>query len=150
MVHFSSHNVSVSPLVVDRTLLRGLRILLVEDSVDTREALERIFRRRECQVRTASNGEEALELALREPPEIIVSDIDLPGISGLEFMTRLRARPEMREVIAIALSGLGREQATQAAARAGFDAHHLKPVEIQVLVQTLEEALQKRLRRESC
>ena len=147
-VHFSPPSQTASPMTVDRTLLRGRRILLVEDSVDTREALERIFQRRECQVRTASSGEEALELALREPPEIILSDIGLPGMSGLEFMTRLRAQPHMRQVIAIALSGLGREQDTQAAIHAGFDAHLLKPVEIPVLDQTLVEALQKRFRHE--
>jgi len=133
---------------VDRTLLRGRRILLVEDSTDSREALLRIFQRRECVVRTAASGEEALELALREPPEIIISDIGLPGISGLELLTQLRARPDFRDVIALALSGLGREQDIQAAARAGFDAHLLKPVDINVLDQTLVEALQKRFRRE--
>ena len=76
----------------DRALLRGRRILLVEDSVDTREALQRLFQRRECQVSTAASGEEALDLALRETPEIIISDLGLPGMSGLEFMTQL-ARP---------------------------------------------------------
>lgn len=144
-VYFSTPNPVASPGVVDRTLLRGRRILLVEDSVDTREALERIFQRRECQVCTASSGEEALELALREPPEIIISDIGLPGISGLEFMSRLRAYPQMREIIAIALSGLGREQDLKAVVAAGFDTHLLKPVEIPVLDQTLVEALRKKI-----
>jgi two-component system CheB/CheR fusion protein len=143
-VYFAPPILTASP-IVDRTLLRGRRILLVEDSVDTREALERIFKRRECQVRTASSAEEALELALHEPPEIILSDIGLPGISGLEFMSRLRAHPQMREVIAIALSGLGREQDIKAAVSAGFNAHLLKPVEIPVLDQTLVEALQKKI-----
>lgn len=136
------------PVASDRTLLRGRRILLVEDSTDTREALQRIFQRRECIVRTASTGEEALEFALREPPEIIVSDIGLPGISGLEFLAQLRARPEFKEVVAVALSGLGREQDIEAASKAGFDAHLLKPVDIAVLDETLVQALQKRFRRE--
>ena len=142
---FSSSNPATPSAVVDRSLLRDRNILLVEDSVDTREALQRIFQRRGCRVRTASNGEEALMLALHEPPEIIISDIGLPGISGLEFMTRIRSHPEMKEIVAIALSGLGREQDIQAAAAAGFDTHLLKPVDIAVLDQTLVEALQKKI-----
>jgi two-component system CheB/CheR fusion protein len=130
---------------VDRRLLRGRRILLVEDSVDTREALERIFRRRECEVTSASSGEEALELVHRTPPDIIISDLGLPGISGLELMKKLRTYPEWRDVVAIALSGLGREKDIQGAADAGFDSHLLKPVDMTVLDQTLASALQKKI-----
>ena len=140
----SSQNLPSPPTPPDRSLLRGRRVLLVEDSSDTREALQRLFLRRECRVTAASSGEEALDLAQREPPEIIISDIGLPGISGLEFMTRLRAKPEFREVVAIALSGLGREQDIRGASEAGFDAHLLKPVDIGVLDQTLTEALEKK------
>jgi len=137
---------SLIPLVAatDRTLLRGRRILLVEDAVDTREALQRIFERRECLVRTASSGEKALEMAREEIPEIVISDIGLPGISGLEMMAQLRASPGFQDMIAVALSGLGRERDIRAASEAGFDAHLLKPVEIAVLDQTLIEALQRK------
>jgi signal transduction histidine kinase/ActR/RegA family two-component response regulator/HAMP domain-containing protein len=143
-VDFSSPSLAAPPLTVDRTLLRGRRVLLVEDSTDTREALERIFQRRECRVVTADTGEKGLELALREPPDIIISDIGLPGMSGLEFMASLRTHSHLRDVIAIALSGLGREQDVKAALDAGFEAHLLKPVDIAVLDQTLVEALEKR------
>jgi signal transduction histidine kinase/ActR/RegA family two-component response regulator len=132
------------PAAAPHELLRGKRVLLVEDSADTREALQRIFQRRDCLVTAAASGEEGFDLALGEPPDIIISDIGLPGISGLELMTRLRQRPELRNVIAIALSGLGREQDIQAAATAGFDAHLLKPVDIAVLDRTLIDALRKR------
>jgi two-component system CheB/CheR fusion protein len=144
-VDFSVPSLTPLPDVVDRTLLRGRRILLVEDSADTRDALKRIFQRRACQVTTAASGEEALALIKSEPPEIIISDLGLPGISGLEFMTQLRKRPEWRDVVAVALSGLGREKDIQGAAEAGFDAHLLKPVDMAVLDQTLAEALQKRM-----
>jgi len=141
---FSPPNLVAPASALDRTLLQGRRLLLVEDSTDTRDTLQRIFQRRGCLVRSAASGEEALELALREPPEIIISDIGLPGISGLEFMTQLRLHPEMHDVIAVALSGLGREQDIKAAAEAGFNTHLLKPVEIALLEQTLIKALQKK------
>ncbi len=144
-VDFSVPSLTPLPDVVDRRLLRGRRILLVEDSADTRDALERIFQRRACEVTTAASGEEALELIKTTPPEIIISDLGLPGISGLEFMLQLRKHPEWRDVVAVALSGLGREKDIQGAADAGFDAHLLKPVDMAVLDQTLAEALQKRI-----
>jgi len=144
-VDFSVPSLTPLPDVVDRRLLRGRRILFVEDSADTREALERIFQRRSCLVTTAVSGEEALEMVKREPPEIIISDIGLPGISGLEFMVQVRKHPEWRDVVAVALSGLGREKDIKGAAAAGFDAHLLKPVDMSVLDQTLAEALQKRI-----
>ena len=144
-VDFSVPSLTPLPDMVDRRLLRGRRILLVEDSADTREALERIFRRRACEVTTAASGEEALELVKRTPPEIIISDLGLPGISGFEFMIQVRKHPEWRDVVAVALSGLGREKDIQGAAEAGFDAHLLKPVDMAVLDQTLADALQKRI-----
>jgi signal transduction histidine kinase/ActR/RegA family two-component response regulator len=144
-VDFSVPSLTPLPDMVDRRLLRGRRILLVEDSVDTRDTLKRIFLRRSCEVTTAGSGEEALEQVTTAPPEIIISDLGLPGISGIEFMTRLRKHPEWQDVVAVALSGLGREQDIQAAAAAGFDAHLLKPVDMAVLDQTLAAALQKRI-----
>ncbi len=129
---------------VDRSILKGRKILLVEDATDTREALQRIFERRGCRVRTAATGEEALELAVLEAPEIVVSDIGLPGLSGLELMKRLKALPGLKDVVAIALSGLGREKDVTAATAAGFQAHLLKPVEIAELDRTLVEAWRKR------
>ena len=133
VVDFSVPSLTPLPDMVDRRLLRGRRILLVEDSVDTRDTLKRIFQRRSCDVTTAGSGEEALEQVKRAPPEIIISDLGLPGISGIEFMTQLRRHAEWREVVAVALSGLGREQDIKAAAAAGFDAHLLKPVDMAVL-----------------
>ena len=144
-VDFSVPSLTPLPDSVDRRLLRGRRILLVEDSTDTREALERIFQRRACDVTTAESAEEALEMLKRTPPDIIVSDLGLPGMSGFEFMVEVRKHPEWRDVVAIALSGLGREKDISGATEAGFDAHLLKPVDMSVLDRTLAEALQKKI-----
>ena len=97
-----------------------------------------------CDVTTAASGDEALELVKRAPPEIIISDLGLPGMSGFEFMKELRKHEEWKDVVAVALSGLGREKDIRGAKEAGFDAHLLKPVDMSVLDQTLADALQKR------
>ncbi len=134
-------NGAAAPL--DRARLRGRRLLLVEDSTDTRHALETIFRRRECRVQAAASAEEALELARHEPPEILISDVGLPGMSGVELIRELRGDAACRGMIAVALSGLGREGDIRDALAAGFDAHFLKPVEIPELERMLIEALGK-------
>lgn len=149
MFDFTSSNFPLTaPL--DRTILRGRQVLLVEDATDTREALQRLFERRGCQIRTASTAEEALEMAQEEAPEVVISDIGLPGQSGLELIGQLRGLPGMDDLVAVALSGLGRERDVKAAEEAGFDAHLLKPVEIAVLDQTLVELLERKaLKREA-
>ncbi len=144
-VDFAVPSLTPLPDTVDRRLLRGRRILLVEDSDDTRDALQRIFTRRACDVITAATGEEALEMVQRTTPEIIISDLGLPGISGFEFIRKVRQRPEWRDVVAVALSGLGRDKDIKAATEAGFDAHLLKPVDMAALDKTLADALQKRV-----
>ena len=139
---------SLTPLpdMVDRRLLRGRRILLVEDSADTREASKRIFQRRACEVTTAASGEEALEHGQARA----AGNHHFRSRPAGHFGHRIHdsscaSMPEWRDVVAVALSGLGREQDIKAAAEAGFDAHLLKPVDMAVLDQTLAEALQKRI-----
>ena len=144
MFDFSSASSLPSSTLLDRAVLRGRRLLLVEDAADSREALHRLLERRGCLVSTAASGEQALELAQLEHPEIIISDIGLPGLSGLELIAQLRTVPGLRESVAIALSGLGRSRDIEDALAAGFDAHLLKPVEIALLDQTLIEWLQRR------
>lgn len=129
---------------LDRSLLRGRRVLLVEDSLDTLEALRRLLLRRECQVITAQSAEQGLEQALKERPEIVISDLNLPGMSGYEFMHILKKEDSFREVIAISVSGQGREQDVAASLDAGFTAHMLKPIDIHKLDATLVQALEGR------
>lgn len=129
---------------VDRTLLRGRKVLLVEDSLDTLEALRRLLMRRECQVFTAQSAEQGLEQAEKERPEIIISDLNLPAMDGYEFIRRLKKEESFREVIAISVSGQGREQDVAASLDAGFTAHMLKPIDIHKLDSTLVQALEGR------
>ncbi|MEM1058039.1 MAG: ATP-binding protein [Verrucomicrobiota bacterium] len=127
----------------ERHLLRGRRVLLVEDSTDTIEVLARILRRRQCQVLTATSAKEALETARREHPEIILSDLGLPDMDGLELIRALRAEPGNGDLVAVSLSGRGRDVDRRQSLAAGFDAHLVKPVEMTVLDRCLAEALAK-------
>ncbi len=127
----------------DRRLLRGRRVLLIEDSADTIDALARILGRRECQVSKASSGAEAIRVAQREHPDIILSDLGLPDMDGLELIRKLRADGN-EDAVAVSLSGRGREEDVRHALSAGFDAHLVKPVDIAELDSCLARALNQR------
>jgi PAS domain S-box-containing protein len=112
--------------------LAGLRILLVEDHADTREAIAHLLRSRGAEVREAGSTAEALQRLDAERPSVVVSDIGMPGESGFHLIEELRRRDAKLGVHtpAIAMTGFASAQDQQAAIAAGFDAHLPKPVDV--------------------
>jgi CheY-like chemotaxis protein len=68
-------------------------------------------------------------LAIQLAPDVIMLDIGLPGISGLEVAQRLRNLPETRSAYLVAVTGYGQQQDRERSALAGFDAHLVKPID---------------------
>ena len=122
--------------------LSGLRIILVEDHEDTRQIFDLILRQKGHLVETAATGEEALTLANRQEFDLVISDLGLPGISGTELMTILRARHSLRGV---AISGYGTEEDIRRSKAAGFDEHLTKPVDPAQIDQILA-SLERKIR----
>lgn len=114
-----------------------VRILLVEDHHDTRITLKRLLERRGNKVRTAGTAEEAVQLAVQHPADLLISDIGLPNGSGLDIPAALRTRGV--DIPGIALSGFGSEEDTRKSLQAGFALHLTKPVEMAVLEQAIAE-----------
>jgi PAS domain S-box-containing protein len=114
-------------------------ILLVEDQPDARRALQLLLSREGFDIRAAATAAEALDLAKDFPYDLILSDIGLPDLSGLELLPRLRAH---RPAPAIAITGFGMEHDIQRAADAGFDRHITKPVSFDRLRTTIDALLQ--------
>ncbi len=117
-----------------------LRILLIEDSKDILFLMKMELESLGYSVLTARDGESGLDIAAREHPNLIISDIKMPGIDGLEFIKRLRAVPELSSMPAIALTGYGSEQDVAKALAAGYNAHISKPVdphELSELIRSL-------------
>ncbi|HEX8176035.1 MAG TPA: response regulator [Pyrinomonadaceae bacterium] len=115
-------------------------VLVVEDSPDTLLLLNVLFENRGCRVLTAESASEALEIAERETPDIIISDIGMPEMSGYELLKSLRRLPGMANIPALAITGYATEEDRQRALHAGFTAHIAKPVdpdELFALVQKL-------------
>ncbi|HKT96652.1 MAG TPA: CheR family methyltransferase [Paraburkholderia sp.] len=108
--------------------LHGLRILMVDDDPSTVETFKLLLEGEGATVQTATSGEQALEMLDGHAPDIVLSDLGMPGMDGMEFVEKLRREPAMKSVLCIALSGFGHEAEIQQAENAGFNAHLKKPV----------------------
>jgi PAS domain S-box-containing protein len=121
-----------------------LRILVVDDNQDAAQTMAMLLRFDGHLVETAFDGPEALDVASRFTPDIVMLDLGLPGLTGLEVARRLRVQPRTRRARLIALTGYGQDEDHRRSQEAGFDLHLVKPVDKaqldQVLVQLSTKA----------
>jgi CheY-like chemotaxis protein len=117
----------------------GLTVLLVDDEQDTRDALRLILQQNGVLVTTATSAREAFELVERLRPNILLSDIAMPGEDGLSLIRRVRLLPFDRGggILAIALSAYAGVEDRRRALLAGFQRHISKPVDPAHLLATL-------------
>jgi two-component system CheB/CheR fusion protein len=108
--------------------VRGARVLVVDDYPDNAESMALLLRLYGHEVETALAGPAALESARARRPEVVLLDIDMPGMSGYEVAARLR---EMFHggVVLIAITALGLEADRRRCLEAGFDRHVVKPAD---------------------
>ena len=126
------------------------RVLLVEDSVDVLYMLQLELERMGYEVVAAADANSALEAALRNRPDVIVSDLGMPGVDGFEFIKRVRAIPNLALIPAIALTGTAQERDFQQAFASGFTTYLVKPVDASDLTKKIDElASSRRLRRKA-
>jgi CheY-like chemotaxis protein len=109
----------------------------VEDNELNRDMLSRRLTRRGYTVVVAEDGEQALELARAERPELVLMDMSLPGIDGWEATRRLRADPDLAGVRVIALTAHAMSGDRERALEAGCDDYDTKPVEMERLLQKI-------------
>ena len=105
------------------------RVLIVDDHVDNVESLSMFVRLLGHEVDTASDGLEALEVARRFRPDLVLLDIGLPKLDGYEVAERLRAGDAGADMVLVAITGWAQEEEKVRAAKAGFDHHLTKPVD---------------------
>ena len=128
---------------VTRAPLLNKRILLVEDDVQTLEALCNVLRADGADVTAVSSVPEALAHAEASAFDLVVSDIAMPVMDGLQLIAELRRRPHSAHWPAIAVTGFGRPDDAERAKAAGFDAHLPKPLSFDALHEVLARLAQK-------
>jgi two-component system cell cycle response regulator DivK len=117
------------------------RILLVDDYVDALEMWALYLRSRGYDVLTAGDGLKAVEMAAEYLPEVIILDLDLPGITGFEAARRLRDFSKTAQIPLIAATGYSHVKQLDEAHGAGFAAVLVKPCEPAALVKEIERIL---------
>jgi PAS domain S-box-containing protein len=105
------------------------RVLVVDDNRDAAETLTMILQMSGHEAETAFSGAEALERVAVFKPDVVLTDIGMPGMDGYEVARRLRADPATRDLRIFALTGWGQAQDKERALAAGFDRHLTKPVD---------------------
>ena len=117
------------------------RILLVDDYPDALEIWGLYLRSLGYDVVTADNGLEAVERAHESAPDIIVLDLELPGMTGFEAAVRLRQSPQTAAIPLIAATGYSHVKQLDQARESGFDSIVVKPCEPSALVAEIERLL---------
>ena len=109
------------------------RVLLVDDNRDAADSMAILLRLNGYEVRTAYDGQTALVLAGLQAPDVVICDISMPDMSGLELARRLRQDLGLRDSLLVALSGYAQEEDRHRSQKAGFNAHLAKPVSLESL-----------------
>jgi PAS domain S-box-containing protein len=120
------------------SVLAHSTILLVEDNESAAMAVQDYLASRGATVLKARSGSDALQIALAVRPDLILMDIQMPDMDGIETTRRLRAYPHMRSVIIIALTALAMSEDRDRCLTAGMDDYIAKPVEFRRLAQLIE------------
>jgi signal transduction histidine kinase/CheY-like chemotaxis protein len=123
-------SIDVPPLF-DTPSLEGIRVLVVDDDPATRELAKAVLERRHADARASGSAAEALEVLERWPADLLIADLEMPGVDGFGLIAEVRRReaPTGRRIAAAAVTGYARTEERDRALAAGFDAHLAKPVE---------------------
>ena len=124
---------------------RGQHILIVDDYPDALDIWTIFLRSMGFQVSTAADGVSAMAQAQQLQPDLIVLDLELPGISGFEAARRLRRHATTHDIPLIAATGYSHQRQLSMAREAGFDHVLVKPLEPDVLVREIERLLDDRV-----
>jgi CheY-like chemotaxis protein len=118
-----------------------LTILIVEDYEDTSLAMRLALEDHGYRILEAADGALAVETAERERPDIILMDLQLPGLDGLEATRRIRQHPELRDKIIVAVTAHNDQDHRSRALQAGCNAFVTKPIDFDWLTDLLKSLL---------
>ncbi|WP_137173422.1 ATP-binding protein [Massilia sp. HP4] len=116
---------------------RSFRILVVDDNTDAAESLSLLLQLNAHEIRSATNGRDALALVRDFTPDIAFLDIGMPGMTGYELARQLRALPALAHTTFVAVTGWGSEEDQARSREAGFDHHFTKPIAAETVSRLL-------------
>jgi len=119
-------------------------ILVIEDNDSSRKLVRDVLTFRGYEIVEAETGEDGVRLAQERPPHLVLMDIRLPGIDGLEALRQLRAQAVTREIPVIAMTASVMIEHRQKIMDAGFDAFQSKPISVKEFVAAVEQLLARR------
>jgi two-component system, cell cycle response regulator DivK len=117
----------------------GERVLLVEDNEKSLKLFRDVLQATGYVTLEASTGEEAVELAVSGSPALVLMDVQLPGINGVEALGRLRSDPRTASIPVLALTAQAMYEDRERFLAAGFDGYLSKPVDVVELLRTVAE-----------
>ena len=138
--HAATGNGANKPVAANPT------ILIAEDSADSREMMQLLFRLKGYDVLAAKDGRRAVEMAIETTPDLILLDLQLPKLDGIGVARKLRRRAELKDVPIIIISGYDPMTYRQAALDAGCDDYLLKPIDFDRFSDWLKTTREQRLR----
>lgn len=119
------------------------KILIVEDNPQSLKLIQMALRPHGYTLLKATDGEEALEMAIQEKPDLIIMDIQLPKISGLEVTKKLRRMLEFSKTPIIAITAYAMKGDEERIIEAGCDAYLAKPIDPRDLLSVVTEMMQR-------
>jgi two-component system cell cycle response regulator DivK len=123
--------------------MAGELILIVEDNEKNRKLERDVLQFHGYRTMEAETGEDGVRLARESPPALILMDIQLPGISGIEALRRLRADAETQGIAVMAVTASAMTQDRQTILAAGFDGYLSKPISLKEFVAAVRALLDR-------
>jgi DNA-binding response OmpR family regulator len=119
------------------------KILIVEDNRDSRDILSKLLRMSGYEVVSASDGETGYELAINHKPDLIITDINMPKMDGIQFVRRLRTNMALAQTPVLVVTAFGASVAREAV-EAGADASAEKPFDFDKFLKIIQDLIARR------
>src|SRR5690242_5504450 len=141
-MHLSTIPLLQDPRMTEPKTKQSARVLVVDDEQSARSGLEKLLRMEGYAVDTAVDGLNALAIAAEHPPDVVVTDLNMPQMDGAALLTKLRAQdPDLPVILVTASTDV---TAAVSAMRAGADDYLTKPIDFDALLLVIERALERR------
>ncbi len=130
-------------MIKTTAFLKELRILVVDDSAVVRSVLSKELLRSGVEVTQAENGQQAYDIALCKEFDLIITDVEMPQMDGIELCRKLKSNPKTQQTPIVILSSLDREDDIKRGYKAGASTYITKTQAKESLIETIENVLQK-------